>query len=146
MNRLVLSPAHLEQMIDHAAACLPEEACGILAGADGLVHAVLPVTNHLHSPVRFQMDFKEQWRAFQWLEAQHLEMLAFFHSHPNGPAHPSETDLKEFYYPGVFSLILSPGVTGWQAGCFKLDNGKIETVDLIVQPTDGLIDAAFPIN
>lgn len=133
MMRLTLSPDHLQQMITHVQACLPHEACGILAGNLGAIQTVLPVTNHLHSPVRFQMDFKEQWQVFQWLESHQMEMLAIFHSHPHGPNHPSATDLKEFYYPGVFSMILSPGVTGWQAGCYKIDNGTIETVELVIQ-------------
>lgn len=112
---LILFPEARQKMLRHCLACLPEEACGMLGGAfsagpggPAVAQAVLPVTNALHSPVRFRMDPREQWKAFNCLDAQELDLVAIFHSHPTGPEHPSPTDLAEFAYPGVFSLILSP--------------------------------------
>jgi proteasome lid subunit RPN8/RPN11 len=110
---MLLSHAIWQEIQAHALACLPEEACGLLGGAlgaDGTARAVLamPVENILHSPVRFRMEPLAQLRAMQAIEAAGLDLLAIFHSHPNGPQKPSPTDLAEFAYPGVLSLILFP--------------------------------------
>ena len=83
----------------------------------------LPITNELHSPVRFRMDPAEQLQAFLQFESQGLDLLAIYHSHPNGPPHPSPTDIAEFTYPGVLYLILSPGPSGWQVREFEFRDG-----------------------
>jgi proteasome lid subunit RPN8/RPN11 len=121
-------------MFDHVRACLPEEACGMVGGqADGPVlyaEAVLPVTNELHSPVRFRMAPLEQLQAFQRLEERGLDLVALFHSHPAGPDRPSPTDLAEFAYPGVLTLIWSRTVPGadWQLRGFWIDGGRVADV------------------
>jgi len=115
-----LARALREQMTRHADACLPEEACGLLGGLDGEARLALAVANQLHSPVRFRMDPSEQLRAFQSLEAAGLELIAIYHSHPNGPPTPSPTDITEFAYPGVLALILMPGDGGWEVRAFEM--------------------------
>ncbi len=117
---LILPDSLREEMLAHIIRCLPEEACGLLGGrreepaalftdaAPYTAVAVLPVVNELHSPVRFRMDPADQLKAFYWLEEHDQELAAIFHSHPQGPEHPSATDLAEFAYPGVLMLIVSP--------------------------------------
>jgi len=126
-TRLFLTPALWQAMLEHSLACLPEEACGLLGGLlaeDGRsarVARALLIENALHSPVRFRMAPEEQLKAFLALETDGLELVAFFHSHPKGPSHPSPTDLGEFAYPGVLSLILSPSANGgWQLRAFAI--------------------------
>jgi proteasome lid subunit RPN8/RPN11 len=114
LNALILPGPLRQQMLEHALTRLPEEACGLLGGrredlnSPFTAAAVLPIENELHSPVRFRMAPAEQLKAFYWLEENGLELTAIFHSHPQGPDHPSATDLAEFAYPGVLMLILSP--------------------------------------
>jgi proteasome lid subunit RPN8/RPN11 len=82
---------------------------------------MLPIENALHSPVRFCMAPAAQLQAFQALEADGLDLLAIFHSHPTGPREPSPTDLAEFAYPGVLSLILFPtDAQAWSARAFHI--------------------------
>ncbi len=115
------------QMRRHVAADSPQEACGLLAGRDGQVQAVYAVRNELASPTHFRMDAAEQWAAFQAIETQQLELLAIYHSHPSGPAGPSQQDILNAGYPGVAYLIWSPVEGQWACRAFLLDNGaKIE--------------------
>jgi len=107
-RRLVLTPELVRVIVDHLDRNLPEEACGLIAGLDTQARQVFPVENELHSPVRFQMAPLEQLKVFEQIEAVGLELIAIFHSHPQGPDHPSQTDVGEFYYPGVAVLIASP--------------------------------------
>jgi proteasome lid subunit RPN8/RPN11 len=128
-SQLVLCKSHHQVMLDHLLTCLPEEGCGLVGGQFGpdgaRAQAILPVTNELHSPVRFYMAPLEQLKALSWLDENELELVAIFHSHPAGPPGPSPTDLAEFAYPGVLYLIFSPaGGSGpavpasWQASAY----------------------------
>ena len=122
--RLVISPADWERMRADVAARAPQEACGLIAGLiQGEVYQaleVIPATNQLNSPVRFRIEPLELLQAFNHIEANGWELVAIYHSHPNGPEHPSETDLAEAYYPDALTLIWSPAGGGWQGRAFML--------------------------
>ncbi len=106
--RLFLPDDLMIQIGGYARNCLPLEACGLVAGTENRAIAFLPVSNELKSPSAFRMDPQEQLNAFLWMENQNLDLLAIFHSHPEGPQTPSATDTAEFFYPGVTSLIWTP--------------------------------------
>ncbi len=131
MNELRLTYSQLAQMEAHVQACLPEEACGLLAGSTEVVREVIPIPNQARSPFRFRMDPKEQLRAFEHIESNGWELLAIFHSHPAGPAHPSATDIAEAAYDAV-SIIWSPRDGTWQARAFSVHDGVASEVKLLV--------------
>ena len=85
----------------------PLEGCGILGGADGRVQHLYAVENLLHSPVAYEMEPLQQLRAMLDLEEAGMEMLAIYHSHPQGPQTPSPTDVAQAYYPDVVQVIVS---------------------------------------
>jgi proteasome lid subunit RPN8/RPN11 len=128
-----LTNKHWKIMHDDVLRCLPEEACGLLGGTEGVVLSVFPATNILHSPFRFKIDPHEHLRIFLWLEENEQELIGIYHSHPYGPPTPSLTDLNEFAYPGVINIIWSPLGDDWQARAFCYDDGFIEEVYLIIQ-------------
>jgi proteasome lid subunit RPN8/RPN11 len=111
-------------MLEHVQLCLPEESCGLVAGNEQHVAQIYPVTNKLHSPVRFRMEETEQLAAMLDLDENGWEILAIYHSHPAGPDHPSPTDLAEFAYPGVLSLIWSCQAGSWVCRAFVLEGNS----------------------
>jgi len=110
----------------------PEEACGFLAGTGQCVLAVVPVTNKLHSPVRYQMDPLEQLSAFQKIEQAGYELLGIYHSHPNGPDMPSATDIAEAYYPDVIYIIWYRSSHMWGCRGFTIREGIVNSVGIQV--------------
>ena len=102
---LYLCPEHWVQMEADVRAKAPEEACGIVAGEGNRTRMIIPVTNVLHSPYRFRMEPKEQLNAFLLVEDNNMDILAVYHSHPQGIARPSETDYEELTFPGIIYLI-----------------------------------------
>ena len=120
-------------MVDHLAACLPEEGCGMLAGRGSLGSRVIPVDNELHSPVAFRMNPQEQLQAFLRMEEDGLELLAIFHSHPRGPQTPSPTDVAEFAYPEAVSIIAVPVDGGWILRGFQMDERGFTEIDLALE-------------
>jgi proteasome lid subunit RPN8/RPN11 len=131
---LWLTRAQWEQMCAQADRCAPEEACGLLAGNGSRVQAVIPVTNDLHSPVRYSMHPVEQIRAFEEIEKQGWGLIGIYHTHPAGPEIPSPRDVAEAYYPESIYLILSGEAAGWRCRAFHIRNNQIS--DVLVQVTD----------
>ena len=123
-------------MHDHVLSCLPEEACGLLAGRDGLVTLVLPIENAAHSPVRYRMEPRAQVGELLSIEALGLDLLGIYHSHPNGPAVPSATDQAEVYDPETLALIWCSGSRGWSAWAFALRGDPPAEVTLEVLPAE----------
>ena len=114
----------------HVEAELPNEACGLVAGQDGVVTDVFPCTNALGSPRRFELDPEEMLEIFKRLRADDHLLLAIYHSHPNGPAEPSPTDLAEAHYPTVASVLWSFGPGGWQCRGFSIEGGASQEIPL----------------
>jgi proteasome lid subunit RPN8/RPN11 len=131
-HSLTLSPGQLDAMRRHVATESPLEACGLLAGENGVVQTVLAVKNAAASKVRFRMEPRAQLRAFEQIEAAGQEVLAIFHSHPKGPSVPSPTDIKEAAYP-VVHIIWSPVGRKWHARGFWIENGHAAEVPLNLQ-------------
>ncbi len=129
-EKLMITTGLIEKMRAHALSCFPEEACGILGGNGNHVNYVLPITNELHSPDRFRMAPEEQFKAFMWLEQISLQMLGYYHSHPSGPAYPSKTDLRQFSYPGVVLVLLSPKDSTWQIKGFIINKNTTNEVNI----------------
>jgi proteasome lid subunit RPN8/RPN11 len=67
------------------------------------------------------------------MEARGWELLGIFHSHPAGPAIPSETDVRRAYYPDSLYLICAPDERGeWHARAFSIVSGAVEERELRV--------------
>ncbi len=129
-EKLMLTAEMIETMRAHVLRCFPEEACGILGGSGDHIKYVLPITNELHSPVKFRMAPEEQFKAFAFLEQNSLQMLGYYHSHPAGPAYPSETDLLQFSYPGVVLVLLFPENSILQIKGFIIKENAINEVNI----------------
>lgn len=133
---LILSQEHLKQIVEHACAEAPSEACGLLVGLSGRVFHVLPAANIAPNPaVEYLMDPRDQLRHFQVIEEQGLELLGIYHSHPSSPAYPSPTDLSRAYYPeavyGIVSMMCSETPV---LRTFRLVDGQISEVAFEVIP------------
>jgi len=124
----LLSRSQWDLMREDVAARLPEEACGLLLGSAGRVLSVVPVTNVLHSPVRYRMDPAEQLRAFILIEDNGWDLSGIYHSHPYGPAAPSGTDIEECYYPDVTQLIWFKKNGEWFCNGFTIKAGLVTAI------------------
>ena len=135
VRELRLTSAQLAEMEAHVQVCLPAEACGLLAGANGTIYKVIPIKNQADSLVRFRMEPAEQLRAFNYIVAQGWQLLGIFHSHPAGPPRPSATDIAEAAYD-VVHIIWSPSGGAWKASAFWIRSGLLSEVKLYVADGD----------
>jgi proteasome lid subunit RPN8/RPN11 len=108
---------HLSEQIEreireHGARDYPNETCGALLGRDAEhgreVRALYPLTNRRDDSPRNRFsitadDFCEAERAAAKLG---LELVGWYHSHPDHPARPSEFD-REHAWPWYSYIIVS---------------------------------------
>jgi proteasome lid subunit RPN8/RPN11 len=116
-----LAPAVLDAIRREAARAYPHEGCGALIGsAPGHVSETLALPNQEQgSPrVRFTISPKDYLATEASADARGLTLLGFWHSHPDHPARPSQTD-RSFAWPGLLTLVIAvergePGeLTAW---------------------------------
>lgn len=118
-------------MIQHLQDEYPLEACGLLAGKDGVVSRQYPIENILRSPVAYEMEPTQQIQAIIALEEAGLELAAIYHSHPQGPSAPSETDVALAYWPEAAYIIVSlQDRAAPQVRAFGILEGRVAEIPL----------------
>lgn len=97
-----------EEMIAHAKAGYPNEACGILGGEKaGSASHFFSMKNMDEASISYFMDPKEQLLVFKKMRELKIEMTGIFHSHVASEAAPSQKDVRLAFYPDVSYLIVS---------------------------------------
>ncbi len=107
---LTIDGAQRERMWAHTREGYPHEVVGILAGrrADNAVLRVHPLTNErADTPQnRYKVSGLVLARAEQALEAEGLEIVGYYHSHPDHPARYSDYD-RDHALPNMSYVIVS---------------------------------------
>jgi proteasome lid subunit RPN8/RPN11 len=93
-EELVIPQGLATAMVDHCLAERPNEACGVLGVAEGILTEVFPMTNVSASPVRYSLDPKEQFEVYRKLEEKGWDLGGVYHSHTRTEAWPSPTDVR----------------------------------------------------
>jgi len=109
-----IPPEVIEEITQHGRRAYPAECCGILVGKNGKEKRVIEAyaTKNLREgerQERYEIDPLEFFRVDK--EAREaglagLEVIGFYHSHPDHPPYPSSVDLQ-MAWPGYMYLILS---------------------------------------
>jgi proteasome lid subunit RPN8/RPN11 len=104
---LTISTALYDQVIAHCESRYPKEACGILAGKDGVVTQVYPMTNVEDSPVGYSMDPREQLQVEKQMRQRGQQTVGIYHSHTASDAYPSSVDVDLAISPDVSYVLVS---------------------------------------
>ena len=120
----------INYIIEHAKHDLPDEACGYLAGKDGIITHSFPLENADHSPEHYSFDPAEQFATLRALRKAGLEILANYHSHPGTPARPSVEDILLAYDPDILYFIISLAGPQPVVKAFRIAGGEVETVGI----------------
>jgi proteasome lid subunit RPN8/RPN11 len=93
--------AQAQAIMEHALAGYPFEVCGVLLGRNGegeavRVERVVKVLNREEEMprVRYQIAPEDLIRIEREARQAGLAILGYYHSHPDHPARPSETDRR----------------------------------------------------
>ena len=100
----------LDEIVAQARAEAPDECCGLVGTRDGEAVRLLKLRNAAASPLRYEIDPKDQLRAFDELDDAGLDLGIIYHSHTRSAPEPSQTDINLARYPD--SLYMIVGVAG----------------------------------
>src|SRR5690606_21588259 len=95
-------PVHLRRtMLDHARRDAPRECCGFLVGTPRRVVRTVPMENVAPELTRFRIADAAHIALRRALrrERPRLSIVGVYHSHPNGVAWPSPSDVADAWYP-----------------------------------------------
>lgn len=130
---LRLSRSAYEALRRHGEETYPYECCGILIGrfVNGdreISHSVRTENTRIDAAHnRYQISPRDLIRIQRQAREQDLEIVGFYHSHPDHPALWSKTDFAEAHWLGCSYVITSigKGVAG-QTNSFLLDGATEE--------------------
>ena len=106
MRYLWLTREQAEEIARHAAKDAPREACGIIGGVGEKAARLVPVINVADNPLnQYRLDDAGLVNTARALEDAGLEIIGFYHSHPDHPAQWSTTDLAEAHWFGCSYVI-----------------------------------------
>ena len=111
---ITLTTERLEEIRQHGVRDYPYECCGLLLGRFAengrkVVTEIYPISNAREESAkrnRFLIEPEELMRGEKYARAQALEVVGFYHSHPDSPAVPSQYDL-EHAWPTYSYIIVS---------------------------------------
>ena len=106
---LTLPKQIYDQIVKHARADHPDEACGVIAGPAGSdrPERFIPMTNAARSPTFYEFDSTEQFQVWQQMDDNDEEPVVLYHSHTGTEAYPSRTDVSYASEPGAHYVLVS---------------------------------------
>ncbi len=123
----------IDEIVAHAREDMPNECCGMVAGAEGEATEVIRVENAAASPLRYEMEPRAQYEAWKSIEDGGRELLAIYHSHTKSAAYPSQTDVNQAVaWPDPVYLIVSlaeedaPDVKGYLLRDLRIADAEVE--------------------
>lgn len=144
----ILSAEQRASIEEHARRGYPDECCGVLLGRiDGdqrIVDDLTEMANEWDPEEqrrRFLITPDELMRVEKEARQRQLDILGFYHSHPDAPARPSEFD-REHAWPWYIYPIVSveqgqpAGIRAWQLRDDRSGYEEISIQDSASQETD----------
>ena len=123
-----------DQIIAHAFAERPNECCGLLIGDAEIVEAAVPARNVRRSPTKFQVEPADHFAAIRKARATGREVIGAYHSHPNGPSGPSETDRLRLNDPTMVHVIVSLAHGTRTVRAFRFTDGNFSPLEFVPVP------------
>lgn len=94
-------------IVEHAVVSAPRECCGILGiHAEQVFWRYEAANIHEEPESSFRVCPEDQQFIFDDMRRRALPDFALYHSHPNGPAWPSSTDVRLAFYPDALHVIV----------------------------------------
>jgi proteasome lid subunit RPN8/RPN11 len=123
----VIPPEVVEAIRGHAAAHYPREACGLLVGRDEpdlrRVARAVPARNRAPEEHRYTIAPEDFLRAEREARLHGLDVIGFYHSHPDAGPAPSRTDRRAAWPHYTYLIVaVSAGAAGSLRGFRRVGN------------------------
>ena len=97
----------MEAIRAHGAEGYPDEICGLMLGTDRVVTEVRRARNIIveRSRDRYEIDPLDQIRIQREADAAGLDIVGYYHSHPDHPAQASRFDTERAWAGYVYVIV-----------------------------------------
>jgi proteasome lid subunit RPN8/RPN11 len=139
---IALSPQQLAEIRKHGERDYPFECCGLLIGSfeeDGrkTVLETYPISNAREEEAkrnRFLIQPEELLRGERYAVKKRLDVIGFYHSHPDSPAVPSQYDLDHAWptYSYIIVSVSSQRALDLQSWEMETDRSRFNTEEITV--------------
>jgi proteasome lid subunit RPN8/RPN11 len=126
--------AIFDQIVAHALDERPNECCGLLIGTPDVIEDAVRARNVKRSATRFQVEPADHFAAIRRARSAGREVIGAYHSHPNGPSGPSETDRARLADPSMFHVIVSLAHGTRTVRAFRIADGNFTPLELVPVP------------
>jgi len=135
---LRISQELVDQIVRHARADHPDEACGVIAGPVGsdLPERFIPMVNAARSPTFYEFDSGDLFRLYRDMNDRDEEPVVIYHSHTATQAFPSRTDISLAQEPGAHYVLVSTRETGADDGPYEFRSFRIVNGEVTEEPIE----------
>ena len=123
----------LDEIVAQARAEAPDECCGLVGTRDGEAVRLLKLRNAAASPLRYEIDPKDQLRAFDELDDAGLDLGIIYHSHTRSAPEPSQTDINLARYPDSLYMIVGVAQPEDDVRAWRIADGRVSRAELTVE-------------
>lgn len=117
----------VDQIVAHARADHPDEACGVIAGPIGTQRPerFISMVNAARSPTFYEFDSTDLLRLYREMDDRDEVPVVIYHSHTATEARPSRTDISLAAEPDAHYVLVSTRETGPLDGPYELRSFRI---------------------
>ncbi len=138
---ICLSRSRVAELFAYLEGHYPHEACGLLLGRRGAEDTVteapaVPNLNTERAADRYELDPRGWMAAEKAARARGEMVLGVYHSHPDHPARPSQTDLDRAWPDLVYLIVAIRGGKAAEWTCWTLDEAAKRFTPVVVRLTD----------
>jgi proteasome lid subunit RPN8/RPN11 len=134
VKRCRLAGRIADAIVEHARRSWPRECCGLLLGQGEEVLEAVPAPNLAPDPNRFVLDPTTHIRVRREARNRGLDVVGYYHSHPNSPAEPSARDVAEAADDDAVYLIVSLEMDTPSVRAFTIREGGFAEVSIVDAP------------
>ncbi len=143
----------VDAIVAHAKRDHPDEACGVVAGAEGSdrPERFVPMVNAAGSPTFYELDPTDLLRLYREMDDRDEEPVVVYHSHTATEAYPSRTDVSLAMEPNAHYVLVSTREHGNSAGpvelrSYRIVDGVVTEEELVIEPGDDPVGPDEPVE
>jgi proteasome lid subunit RPN8/RPN11 len=130
---VVIPAAMRDEIVAHARAGLPNEACGIIAGQGDRAERFFPAQPDEPSPYYYRIESRDQIRIMNEIDDAGLDLIGIYHSHVSSPAYPSRTDAEQAFWPDATYVIVSLAGGGAELKGYRIADMAVSEEPLVIE-------------
>ncbi len=140
---LQLASHHQDEVAAHGERDYPYECCGLLIGrfagnGSKMVTETYPISNAREEAAkrnRFLIRPEELLRGEQYAAAQNLDIVGFYHSHPDDQAVPSQYDLEHAWpaYSYIVVAVRNGQKEDFRSWEMQADRSRFNEEEIVLQ-------------